>query len=86
MVNAGCFLGIRQFDEELRHVRAISVSVDFPATFNCFDLNMFTLRPGFPGLKRDFYVHEQLLSHFLPRLHAHFEAESITTSAYATKV
>ena len=43
-------------------------------------------RPGFPGLKKNFFIFEHLLRHFLPRLHAHFEAQMIITSAYATKV
>jgi hypothetical protein len=43
-------------------------------------------RPGFPGLKENFFIFEHLLRHFLPRLHAHFEAQMIITSAYATKV
>jgi hypothetical protein len=43
-------------------------------------------RPGFPGLKKNFFIFEHLLRHFLPRLHAHFEAQMVITSAYATKV
>lgn len=42
-------------------------------------------RPGFPGLKKNFFIFEHLLRHFLPRLHAHFEAQMVITSAYATK-
>jgi hypothetical protein len=43
-------------------------------------------RPGFPALKKDFYIHEQLMARYLPRLHAHFRDQCIYSSAYATKV
>ncbi len=43
-------------------------------------------RPGFPGLKKAFFIHEQLMKCLLPSLYNHFQAQGIQPSAYLAKV
>src|SRR5690606_2321393 len=41
--------------------------------------------PGFPKLMECFYVHEQLLKKYIPRLYRHFAEINMETSMYATR-
>ena len=41
-------------------------------------------KPGFPLLHEFFFVHEQLLQRYLPKLAAHFRQEMIVAGLYAT--
>ncbi|BGP56173.1 hypothetical protein JCM8202v2_003785 [Rhodotorula sphaerocarpa] len=41
--------------------------------------------PGFPGLHEIFYVQQQLVELLMPEVHAAFEEQMVSTSAYATK-
>lgn len=40
--------------------------------------------PGFPGLKESFYIHEQLLKKYLPKLYTHLQKEGIIPEVYCT--
>lgn len=42
-------------------------------------------KPDFPGLKKMFFLQDQLMRCFLPNLHDHFHKQSIRTSSYITK-
>ncbi|KAI5479155.1 GTPase activating protein [Pseudohyphozyma bogoriensis] len=41
--------------------------------------------PGFPGLLEAFYIQERLVELLMPEVHESFQAQMISTSAYATK-
>eukprot|EP01096_Ripella_sp_DP13-Kostka_P000270 TRINITY_DN1033_c0_g1_i1.p1 TRINITY_DN1033_c0_g1~~TRINITY_DN1033_c0_g1_i1.p1 ORF type:complete len:472 (-),score=162.47 TRINITY_DN1033_c0_g1_i1:19-1434(-) len=41
--------------------------------------------PGFHGLYKAFFIHEQLFDLFLPRLSSHFKTQGIAASMYCTK-
>ncbi|OAV99488.1 hypothetical protein PTTG_06673 [Puccinia triticina 1-1 BBBD Race 1] len=45
--------------------------------------NIFS--PGFPGLLECFYIQERLIEHLIPAVHATFDKQMISSSAYATK-
>jgi len=45
--------------------------------------NIFS--PGFPGLLECFYIQERLIEYLIPAVHATFEKQLISSSAYATK-
>ena len=53
-------------------------------------MNRFELkelfRPGFPRLMENFYIHDQLVQHFLPRIHEHLQEHGVHVSTYTTKV
>ncbi|PLW33910.1 hypothetical protein PCASD_13863 [Puccinia coronata f. sp. avenae] len=45
--------------------------------------NIFS--PGFPGLLECFYIQERLIEYLIPAVHATFDKQMISSSAYATK-